>query len=529
MVVSHLHQLGLHREAVVSKMPIFESEMFRRLWWCVYMLDRQVSLETGLPFIIQDINVDTTLPLELSDDWLLRYASRSKTADGLKAEIKAELSTNPVTPIPYLTCMIRYSKVIGKVWEVLYGARIMTTDMSSGALTHEYLEHLITTAERQTPHSLAYNASTTLTDQVTGLGWWQIKQKAILHMRWTFLRLCIRRPMLSRALAGLASDLDSVENELRCIKLARSIFEQFCDIPDQYPKFEFPFPHYLARTTMISLGLIIKEPTFRQVYGSWTLQMSRDIKSICRRTWVSGKFVRSAVALNRMTEAVLGQKSEASLAQAEPGAFSTVFPFQGIGSNIVGSNERNQFHHNNVNPSAADEDVLTSSSHGSSSTDEAVNETDYLRLNEHSTVQNTNLPSEFLPLASCSPPLPAITESQALVNMTSPPSALADLMTQDFDFEIAFNSDNPRHDTHLSHFATDARLYSHGEQVETLNSRLLQGYTSVNGASLPGISVDGSLLEAASQPRNSGMYEGATDWVRDLLGAGFHADSYMMR
>ncbi|KAL6233349.1 fungal-specific transcription factor domain-containing protein [Aspergillus navahoensis] len=523
IVVSHSHQLGLHREAVVSRMPIFDREMFCRLWWCVYMLDRQVSLETGLPFIIQDINVDTTLPLELSDGWLSHYAGCSRTADRLKAEISTELSTNPVTPIPYLACMIRYSKIIGKVWELLYRARSVTTDMSSGGLTHEYLEHLITTAERQTPHNLAYNANTTLADQVTGLDWWQVKQKAILHMRWTFLRLCIRRPMLSRTLSGRPSDLDSVENELRCMELARSIFDQFDEIPDQKPKFEFPFPHYLARTTMISLGLIIKEPSFRQAYGARTLQMSRDIKSFCRNTWVSGKFARSAVALNKMAEAVLGQQPEISLAQPESAALSARSSFQGIDSSI-----RNQLHPSNLNALAASEDISTSGAQGPSFADEPVNETDGLRSNEHNPVQNTNPPPGFLPPASCPPPLPAVTESQALANMASPPPALADLMTEDFDFEIAFNGDNPRHDTQLSPFNTTARLYSRGGHVETPNAHPLQSYTPDNGASSLRTPVEGSLLEAAGQPGHSGTHDGNMDWVWDLLGAGFNADSYMM-
>ncbi|KAL4761198.1 transcription factor domain-containing protein [Aspergillus foveolatus] len=525
MVVSHSHQLGLHREEVLSKMPIFESEMYRRLWWCVYILDRQVSLETGLPFIIQDINVDTTLPLELTDNWLSRIAGCSKRADSLKAEIEAELSTNPITPIPFLTCMIRYSKVIGKIWEVLYRARSMTADISLGPSTHEYLDHLLTTAERQTPHNLAYNASKSLAEQVSGLDWWQVKQKAILRMRWTFLRLCIRRPILNHTLSGLPSDLDSLDNELKCIKLARSIFDQFCEIPDQYPKFEFPFPHYLARTTMISLGLLIKEPNFRQAYGARTLQMSRDIKSICRKTWVSGKFARSAVALNMMAEAVLGPQSEVSLAQTESAANLAVSSLQGSDSNTAGSNEGDRFHPIDINLSAADKDISASSAHKLSSPYFTVNETENLHVNERSAVRDVNTPSEFLPPASCPPSLSAITESQALANMTPLPSTLADLMTQDFDFEIAFNKDYSRHDTHLSRFATNAGVYFHGGHAE--NSHPHQGYT-VNRTLSPGISVERSSLDATGQPGHSGLDEGGMDWVRDLLGAGFHADSYMM-
>lgn len=312
--------------------------------------------------------------------------------------------------------------------------------------------------------------------------------------------------MPNHKISGLPSDLDSVDNELKCIKLARSIFDQFCEIPDQYPKFEFPFPHYLARTTMISLGLLIKEPTFRQAYGARTLQMSRDIKSICRKTWVSGKFAKSAVALNMMAEAVLGPQSEVSLAQTESAAISAVSSSQGLDSNTAGSNEGNRFHPIDINIPAADQDISASSAH------------------KRSAVRDINPLSESLALASCPPSSSATTESQALANMTSLPPTLADLTAQDFDFEITFNNDS-RHDTHLPRFATNTGVYFHGGHEENYHPH--QGYT-VNGTLSPGISVEENLLVATSQPGHSGMHEGGMDWVRDLLGAGFHADSYMM-
>ena len=72
LAISHAHHLGLQRERVVKKMPTFQGEMSRRLWWCIYLLDRRLAIETGRPFLIQDVNFDVGLPHNVSDEWLTR-------------------------------------------------------------------------------------------------------------------------------------------------------------------------------------------------------------------------------------------------------------------------------------------------------------------------------------------------------------------------------------------------------------------------------------------------------------------------
>ncbi|KAL4920528.1 fungal-specific transcription factor domain-containing protein [Aspergillus aurantiobrunneus] len=534
VVISHSHQLGLHRERVLSNMPIFESEIFRRLWWCVYVLDRQVALETGLPFIIQDINIDTGFPLELSDDWLLRYTDISETADGLKTEVDNELSTHPITPIPYLACMIRYSKVIGKVWEALYRARgTHTTEMLPDVLTQEYLERLISSAEAQTPPCLTYELSQTFGDQITGLRWWQVKQKAIMHMRWTFLRLCIRRPMLNRASSsGFASEMDSVENEFTCMKLTRSIFDQFNEIPGHHPKFHFPFYHYLARTTMISLGLIIKEPSFRQAYGTRTLQMSRDIKLLCRRTWVSGKFVRSVLTLNRMAETVLGHDSAVPITKAQ-GTASSVIPSGFIQSkDTEGCSYKNSprdpnhiclLKHGSANPSAVSEGVSRSQTPGPSSSGGMINEPSMAQNIDPLRASLSPFPASFTPLLPLSIPEPQANPND---NMDSLRSDLLDHVTQGFDFERAFNGDNTHHTAHLSHFTSTPRLYSEPGYMEGLSgSSQRQDDACVNDDQLPGFHAERNSVETGSNPQ-ADTHGAGIDWVQDLLGAGFHADPF---
>ncbi|KAL4895299.1 hypothetical protein BDV59DRAFT_153123 [Aspergillus ambiguus] len=90
-------QLGLHcQETWLRTGGVFPGELQRtwatRLFWCIYVLDRKWSFGTGLPFAIQDSDMDTNLP-------------------------------EPGTSTPYLTCMITYARLSTKIWGLVVGWR----------------------------------------------------------------------------------------------------------------------------------------------------------------------------------------------------------------------------------------------------------------------------------------------------------------------------------------------------------------------------------------------------------------------
>lgn len=102
LTVSQLHCLGFTRQEVVGSLPVFKAEMHRRLWLCVYYLNRQLAIESELPTVIQDINVDLGCPLNLSDNWLSLYSSDTRTTSQLDFQVQEELSKSASTPIPFL-------------------------------------------------------------------------------------------------------------------------------------------------------------------------------------------------------------------------------------------------------------------------------------------------------------------------------------------------------------------------------------------------------------------------------------------
>lgn len=160
---------------MVDAMTPFEGEMARRLWWCIYLLDRRLAIETGRPFLIQDVNVDVGLPQNISDERLETY----RTAPGSAVFDYKEVIEGP-SMVPYLIAMTSYSRVIGKVWEALYGA--VTSDKTPTTLLNEYLEHLILQSQKCISHEFSYDPLSPSNYDSKTMAWWQVKQQFIMRI-----------------------------------------------------------------------------------------------------------------------------------------------------------------------------------------------------------------------------------------------------------------------------------------------------------------------------------------------------------
>lgn len=174
LAISHSHHIGLQRRQVVDRMNRFEGEMARRLWWCTYLMDRRLAIETGRPFLIQDLNVDIGLPQVMSDDLLTNHR-------GISRSLHSDDDTGKLpTTVPYLIAMVSYSRVIGKVWEALYGAS--TSDSTPSPLLKEYLELLITQSQSDLQPEFSYDPQSPTSYRAHGLEWWQIKQQLMMRI-----------------------------------------------------------------------------------------------------------------------------------------------------------------------------------------------------------------------------------------------------------------------------------------------------------------------------------------------------------
>jgi hypothetical protein len=161
-------------------MYAFEDEMFTRVWWCLYALDRRISLSAGRPFIIQDLNNDARKPVNVSDDWLEKHKLTAATVSELENEIKIEALVACNTAIPYLEATISYSRAAGEVWKAVYG--VDKAERCTPSIMCDYLDILLEKFDQSPPPYLQYRLSVPFEDQFSGLEWWQIKQCLFNHM-----------------------------------------------------------------------------------------------------------------------------------------------------------------------------------------------------------------------------------------------------------------------------------------------------------------------------------------------------------
>lgn len=139
--ISSAHIIGLHRSSFYRDKSIFVEEMYVRVWWALYLQDRRLSLESGRPFLIQDANVETRMPLELSDDWLAQHKSSTISAVDLTEELDLETMQAGPTSVPYFKAYISLCQITTDVWKVVYSNKQSSHDVSN--TNHEYLDVLL--------------------------------------------------------------------------------------------------------------------------------------------------------------------------------------------------------------------------------------------------------------------------------------------------------------------------------------------------------------------------------------------------
>lgn len=136
-----------------------------------------MAIESGRPFFIQENNTDTTLPLDVSDEWLGRFAGRAETTRVLGYEIEVELSQKHATAIPYLVAMVRYSRVVGKAWDLIYGVKATSNQPVSHMI--DYADTVLSDLLETLPEELTYNPDLTRAQFATRKRW-QVKQTMLL-------------------------------------------------------------------------------------------------------------------------------------------------------------------------------------------------------------------------------------------------------------------------------------------------------------------------------------------------------------
>ncbi|CZT42927.1 related to fungal specific transcription factor [Rhynchosporium secalis] len=158
-------ELGLHRRDSCFKVITDKEERSNamKLFWSIYVLDRRWSFGTGMPFALQDADIDPSLP-------------------------------EPELNIPYLNVMISYSRIGSKVWRSVCSFSPSITP----ALNLEdvgYLDYQILQWQKNIPTELQLPTSSSPPASSRAIHRLQI----LLYLRANQMRILIYRPVLHSA------------------------------------------------------------------------------------------------------------------------------------------------------------------------------------------------------------------------------------------------------------------------------------------------------------------------------------------
>ncbi|RAL04412.1 uncharacterized protein BO80DRAFT_347732 [Aspergillus ibericus CBS 121593] len=129
-LIFHIAQaMGLHRDGIVFGLKPMETELRRRLWWHICLLDARSSEYHGCEPIVRESAFDTRLPLNIEDSDL--------TAEMTEPPVEREGATS------MYFCLIR-CEVMRTMWKISCASRSMgTPGLAKGRLSLEERESLV--------------------------------------------------------------------------------------------------------------------------------------------------------------------------------------------------------------------------------------------------------------------------------------------------------------------------------------------------------------------------------------------------
>ncbi|KAJ5103553.1 hypothetical protein N7532_004082 [Penicillium argentinense] len=234
-------ELGLHRQETWQRTGgVFPGELAwtwaKRLFWCIYVLDRKWSFGTGLPFGIQDVDIDTNLP-------------------------------EPGDSTPYLTCMISHARLSTKIWGLIMNwpnrSRVATSDQCA------YLDTQVQQWIWSIPHELRFDLSQQQESIVRTEDSPQKDRLMILQvllaLQGNQLRILVYRQNLLSS-ENIVEDPQSASTAVETAKRTIHILQHFSGVSQTYFKRPEPFNYFLISALAALFLAVLHAPnTFRRV------------------------------------------------------------------------------------------------------------------------------------------------------------------------------------------------------------------------------------------------------------------------
>lgn len=259
-------ELGLHRRDALKKTFPNEHQWpdVSKIFWSIYSLDRRWSLGTGLPFVIQDEDIDPNLP-------------------------------EPDSSLPYLKCMISYNRIGSKIWYSGLGSE-GSTDLRRDEIG--YLDYQILQWYKNVPDALKfYPFDSPKHGESASRGLRRLRM--LLYLRMNQLRILIYRPVLHSP-ASIAEDHSHAQTVIDVAKDTVRVLTRLNQTSDIYRTQQICFNYFLVAALAVLFLAVCHAPNEfnRQVrdefYMALDLLNGFSTKSyVSKRLWKTIKGLRT--------------------------------------------------------------------------------------------------------------------------------------------------------------------------------------------------------------------------------------------
>ncbi|KAI9741574.1 MAG: hypothetical protein M1818_004380 [Claussenomyces sp. TS43310] len=276
-VVRRCIELGLHRrEALMRAFPEEEERAgVVRFFWSVYVLDRRWSFGTGLPFVMQDADIDPSLP-------------------------------EPDAGVPYLNVMIAYSRIGGKVWRTL----VSYEPASASPINKQdigYLDYQVLQWQKNIPPALQLPTANSPPTSFPAMRRLQI----LLYLRTNQMRILIYRPVLHSA-NSIMENMAFAQTVVEVAKDSVRALTHLNQTTDIYRRHQSVFNYFtISAIAVLFLASCHAPVQFSEVCRDEFYMAVDLIKSLSRKSYVAKRLWRTIKGLKEIAPK-LGLSPESS-------------------------------------------------------------------------------------------------------------------------------------------------------------------------------------------------------------------------
>jgi hypothetical protein len=269
-------ELGLHRretyEAISDEAELSETIL---LFWAIYVLDRRWSFGTGMPFALQDADIDPSLP-------------------------------KPDEQSPYLAAMIQYSGIGAKVWRSVVS---VTTPGSGGPINTEemgYLDYQVIQWHRNIPLQLRYEHPSQSGRLSTPIGPPQSRAasrlRVILYIRANQMRIIIYRPVLHSA-TSIMQHREQAQTVVDVAKDTIRVLTHINQTSDLYRTQQVLFNAFLTSALAVLFLAVAHTPAEFAENVREEFYMALDlVRGFSKDSWISKRLWRTIRVLKEVGE-----------------------------------------------------------------------------------------------------------------------------------------------------------------------------------------------------------------------------------